>query len=62
MGEAMGLYPMTYLSSRMIEKQTCLKCGWVWLPRVDWLPAMCPKCKSRYWNVEKKVATSEPVA
>lgn len=28
---------------------TCLRCGWIWTPRVD-NPRWCPKCNSPYWN------------
>lgn len=26
----------------------CRRCGYEWTPRVP-LPALCPKCKSRFW-------------
>ncbi len=31
----------------------CERCQHIWVPRVssgDELPAVCPKCKSPYWN------------
>lgn len=33
----------------------CERCGHKWLPRdKDNRPTVCPKCKSPYWNVQKK--------
>jgi len=40
-----------------VKAYKCSRCGHVWLPRKDWegeLPAVCPKCKSPYWNRPKK--------
>ena len=32
----------------------CARCDHVWLPRYDDIdPAICPKCKSKLWNVKK---------
>ena len=31
----------------------CERCGHKWTPRLD-MPTVCPKCKSPYWNKEKK--------
>ena len=28
----------------------CKRCGHGWIPRSEKLPAVCPKCKSPYWN------------
>lgn len=35
----------------------CKRCGHKWHPRRDQLPAVCPnlKCKSSYWNRERRV-------
>jgi len=38
-------------SSRRFEE--CKRCGWKWIPRLE-KPILCPKCKSAYWNIEKK--------
>ena len=40
----------------MIEEITwvrygCEKCGKVWVPRTENLPAQCPNCQRRDWNV-----------
>ena len=32
-----------------MNKERCLRCGYIWLKRVD-NPVMCPKCRSPYWN------------
>ncbi len=48
----------------------CLRCHHEWIPRVDIkrrrshadmqkdAPRICPQCKTAYWNVPKKNATS----
>ena len=34
---------------------SCLRCGHKWVRRnPDKLPDTCPKCKSPYWNKERK--------
>jgi len=32
----------------------CKRCGHEWTPRNDKPPKVCPKCKSPYWNRERK--------
>lgn len=32
----------------------CLRCGHEWVSRKE-RPYVCPKCKSPYWNVPKKL-------
>lgn len=32
---------------------TCMRCGHIWTPRVEQVRA-CPKCKSPYFDVERK--------
>jgi predicted Zn-ribbon and HTH transcriptional regulator len=32
----------------------CKRCGHAWLPRQLKAPAMCPRCKSRYWDKPPK--------
>lgn len=36
----------------MIEGFKCARCGWEWPPmrNRDVLPAVCPHCKSPYWD------------
>lgn len=38
-------------------KLTCKRCGYHWVRRSGRLPEVCPnpKCKSPYWNREKRV-------
>lgn len=33
----------------------CLRCGHTWVPRKKDCPRICPKCKSPYWDREKKI-------
>jgi len=33
----------------------CFRCKKVWNPRLDKIPTVCPKCKSPYWNIPRKV-------
>jgi Zn finger protein HypA/HybF involved in hydrogenase expression len=37
----------------IIEKLKCLRCNHEWVPRQEDV-RICPKCKSAYWNKEKK--------
>ena len=39
----------------MIERVTCNRCGYSWIPNGDKLPKHCAnkKCKSPYWNKER---------
>ncbi len=41
-----------------LKQLYCKRCGYgskdhLWIPRID-NPKVCPKCKSPYWNVDKK--------
>lgn len=39
----------------MVEGLRCLRCGYIWVPRVDMDKVkICPKCKSPYWDVPRK--------
>ncbi len=38
----------------MIEIKKCLRCDHELLPRVVTKPQLCPKCKTRYWDTERK--------
>ena len=40
---------------------TCNRCGHTWTPRENGEPAVCPKCKSPYWNKERVRGVSKPV-
>ena len=34
----------------------CERCGHEWLPRdKEQEPTVCPKCKSPYWNIPRKI-------
>lgn len=33
----------------------CERCGHQWAPRDAGKPRVCPKCKSPYWDVPRKV-------
>lgn len=37
-----------------IPTYKCLRCGKVWVPRKVERPRQCPKCKSPYWDRERK--------
>jgi uncharacterized Zn finger protein (UPF0148 family) len=37
----------------LTEKQ-CNRCGHKWFPRSTDEPTICPKCKSPYWNRQRK--------
>lgn len=39
----------------VITRLTCLRCGHSWLPRVESMPLLCPKCKNPYWNKPRKL-------
>ena len=56
------LYGMSRISVSVFK---CERCGRIWLPK-NWdnnpdtldklLPKVCPKCKSPYWNTQRKSA------
>lgn len=37
-----------------LKKLICKRCGYIWIPRKEELPITCPKCRSPYWNKEKR--------
>lgn len=47
----------------VIEKPAyrCDRCDHEWYPRLqtEELPAICPKCKSAYWNKPRRVDTAK---
>jgi predicted Zn-ribbon and HTH transcriptional regulator len=48
---------MAYRVKIEVDGFQCLRCGYQWVPRIfkgDELPTICPKCKSPYWNKERK--------
>jgi len=42
------------MKNKTIEKTYCKRCGYEWYPRVTSKPVMCPACKTRYWDIERK--------
>lgn len=38
----------------------CERCSYVWIPRIDRRPVMCPSCRNRLWDKPReKVSTAE---
>jgi predicted Zn-ribbon and HTH transcriptional regulator len=37
-----------------VEGFKCERCGHEWRPRNKGEPAVCPKCKSPYWNKPRR--------
>jgi len=35
-------------------KLKCLRCQYDWFPRSDEKPKVCPRCKSYFWDKERK--------
>ena len=46
----------------VIKKVACKRCGFEWFPMRGKLPAVCPRCKSYYWNEEKKEKVNTSIA
>lgn len=45
-----------------VDAFKCERCGYVWVPRTEVKPTICPHCKSPYWDKprvrqQKKVPT-----
>jgi len=38
---------------KTLTQLRCKRCGFAWFPRTE-NPALCPSCKSPYWNRERK--------
>jgi len=38
-----------------MEGLRCTRCGHEWIPRREWHPFVCPKCKSPFWDRERMV-------
>jgi len=43
----------------IIEKLHCTRCLGSWYPRTPNKPAVCPKCKTRYWDKPRREKKSE---
>jgi hypothetical protein len=53
-----SLYGINHiLMSMKLVTLKCKRCGWEWHPRTNALPKTCPnrKCKSPYWNKERRI-------
>lgn len=37
-----------------MKKEKCKRCEHEWYRRKPVKPLICPKCKSPYWNIDKK--------
>ena len=42
-----------------MKKETCLRCQHQWYKRNPTIPKWCPKCKSPYWDKERKRGTDQ---
>jgi Zn finger protein HypA/HybF involved in hydrogenase expression len=49
------------MGKAMIEGFECERCKHQWIPRLKTVeePAMCPKCKSPYWNKPRRIDTAK---
>jgi len=36
-----------------VKMYTCGDCGHTWIPRIEDVPKVCPRCKSYKWNGRK---------
>lgn len=41
-------------SNMKIPTLDCKRCNHAWYPRAQKKPVLCPKCKSPYWNRDRK--------
>ncbi len=39
----------------ILEGWLCCRCEHKWVPREEETPRVCPKCKSPYWNKQKRI-------
>jgi predicted Zn-ribbon and HTH transcriptional regulator len=42
------------MATKMIPVMECKRCGHEWVKRMDAPSRICPKCKSLYWNQERR--------
>jgi len=47
------------MTSREEMKKECLRCGYVWLARIEGRPVQCPACKNLKWDEKPKQETSK---
>ena len=43
-----------------LHKLACLRCGWAWYPRTTKKPETCPKCRSPYWHLPRRIKGEAP--
>ena len=43
---------------RTVTACICERCGHDWQPKESKTPAICPRCKSPYWNQKKEAQKS----
>ena len=41
--------------TKMLQRQTCQRCGKTWWPRQSDKPVRCPRCKSPYWDKPRRI-------
>jgi predicted Zn-ribbon and HTH transcriptional regulator len=42
-----------------VDGYQCERCGHIWVKRMEDEPALCPKCKTPYWNKPRKEEKKE---
>lgn len=40
---------------KTLQRHTCQRCGKTWWPRQSTKPARCPRCKSPYWDKQRRI-------
>lgn len=38
----------------ILPELNCKRCKHIWIPRANKKPKVCPKCKSPYWDIERR--------
>ena len=44
-----------------LHKLACLRCGGEWYPRTTKKPVACPKCRSPYWRIPRRIKGEAPM-
>lgn len=55
-------YRVGSMTTTTLPRYTCTRCAHQWVPRRDLPPRVCPKCKSPYWNRERREQGQEATA
>jgi len=45
-----------------VEGEQCKRCEHEWIPKLQRVPRVCPKCKSPYWNTSRNATRSTPIS